>query len=173
MIYKGHELKPGDVVTYRTNLTTKDPISFVSLGVRVFTNCWFNHSAVVVQRGETLFLNEAIAQGVVSRPLSEVLVRPYNKLMIMRPYQVRDDFNERANSKIGVPYDYWSLLFFQVIYRTTGVWIGPIAGMADRIEQCAEYVSWCHELPEWWRASTKEVVTSPKLYVLATDEYGG
>jgi hypothetical protein len=64
----------------------------------------------------------------------------------------------RANSKVGSKYDLKSLVWFQMVYRITGTWIGPTgeAAVNDGME-CAEYVAWCHGLPKSWLYSSREL----------------
>jgi hypothetical protein len=59
------------------------------------------------------------------------------------------------------------LIFYQALYRITGVWIGRTeeAAKTDGMV-CSEYVAWCHNLPKWWLYSAKELLNSELFEVV-------
>lgn len=170
IIYKEEELdlRPGDIILYRNEFILKEPMTYVSAAVRYFTNSYYNHCAIVVETEQGLMINEAIAEGIVSRPLEEHLERTKSKICVLRSKQPVYDrsLNDRAMSKVGAEYDFMSLIVYQVIYRTTGIWIGRKRQSAERVMVCSEYVAWVYSMPEWWLASVKEIQQSDLFEVV-------
>jgi hypothetical protein len=166
--YKGNnlDLQAGDVVMFRNNLMITEPLTFLSLAVRAFTQFEFNHSAVVVNNQGLPFISEAIMSGIVSRPAQLHMERSKTRIMVIRPKTPVDEFlfTVRANSKLGTKYDFENLFIHQPIFRTTGKWIGPTYDHAQKRMVCSEFIAWAHQLPNWWNASTKEIFTSGKFY---------
>lgn len=164
MKYKGEDidLRNGDIILFRSNFTWSDPMTFLSAAIRFLTRSFFNHCAVVVQYAGFLQINEALADGVVSRPLEGHLDRADSEIMVLRPRIAIDNaaFTKRATSKVGIPYDYSALILFQLLYRLTGIWIGKKYKSAERCMVCSEYAAWCYDLPGWWYYSVKELMIS-------------
>jgi hypothetical protein len=44
-----------------------------------------------------------------------------------------------CQEQLGKKYDYFGALFYQLLYRTTGVWIGHKGSVAERREFCSEH----------------------------------
>lgn len=174
------QLQVGDAVLRRNEFVATKPMAYVSAGVRGFTGCPLNHTALVsMNSAGVLMLNEALAEGVVSRPLLEVLERPDSRIVIRRDPRTIDplQFAIRANNKIGTPYDFANLLDHQVVYRsvimagkaldwaTAGnlilkpnwAWFGKTGMEAAGRLQCAEYYAWAWQRSNFWLYSTREI----------------
>jgi uncharacterized protein YycO len=166
--YRTHELdlREGDVILFHTPFEPlKNPVSFVSLGVRFFTQCDYNHCAIITSMEEKLHLVEAKAEGVVAHPVEEVLDREKDRIMVLRRKEVPGDVSQKANSRVGAPYDYMSLLVYQPIYRTPkllfgryGKWYGPTGDKAEWAEVCSEVVAYAHGLDQFWLVSGAEIL---------------
>ncbi len=155
------ELKAGDVLCTATPVGWS-PISWLCGAIRKVTGSAWSHCAVVVELWGRLYVAEALATGIVVRPLADW---PRDvAVCVMRPVGQVDvpDFCTRAMSKVGhTGYDYSSLLWYQLVYQLTGHWIGRTSASrkaADRL-YCSEYVGWLYqtEFPRWWCASPKDV----------------
>jgi hypothetical protein len=157
------QLQPGDIIVFRDKWVWNEPITWLSFFVRLFTRCYFNHTALVADDGWQLVINEAVAKGIISRRAKDHLFRSGVTIMILRPSIPFD--NAKAMSKVGVPYDFWTLIFFQAIYRITGIWIGKTTHGDDKLV-CSEYAAWVYGLPKWWLMSTREIIESPAFSVV-------
>lgn len=170
MIYKGNDIdvRSGDVVLCRSELVPYNPLRYVSLAIREVTGVNYNHAKVVVGNWNKLMLNEAKAFGVIARPIEDSLNQYKTKIAILRPKApiIERDFCIRANSKLGVPYDYRNLFIDQIQFRETGVWKGLTGVESEKKMECAEYVAWCHGLPEAWKYSIRELLLSNYFNVI-------
>lgn len=164
------EIKAGDIIIFRNEFAPAIPMTYLSAAIRFFTQCPYNHSALVVENNGVLFLNEALAGGVWSRPLAKFLERGKHTFMgVLRPKQEilsPITFSINANDLVGIKYDFESLIFHQSVYRIPkllglkrfGRWIGSRNENATAKMVCSEYCAWAHGLPEWWLMSTAELI---------------
>lgn len=159
--YKGQELdlQPGDIVLYRNEWMPTDPITYLSVLVRLFTQCWYNHCGVIVSNWGVLTINEALGKGVVGRPAELHLERTKSKIKILRPRFEFDqnEFSTKANSALERPYSFRNLVFAQLLYRLTGIWIGDKRDSVGKGMVCSEYCAWTHDLAYWWKLSAREL----------------
>ena len=165
--------KTGDTILYNTKFVWKYPITWLSALIRLFTSYKYNHVAVIVSNWDKLMINESLAKGVISRPLDQVLNRKNSEYIILRPLFnfPEKDFAERANSKIGVKYDYINLIFEQVHYRIWKRWLGRDKDTEEKRMICSEYVAYCFNkftdgFEENWKWSAKEFGKSNKFKVI-------
>jgi hypothetical protein len=165
MIYKGQSLdvKSGDSVLFRNEFIWDEPMTYLSAAVRFFTKCFYNHCAIIIKDWDIPFINESNAKGVITRPMQEHIERTKTKIIILRPKFAFDEkeFCIRANSLLGTKYGFSDLLFYQLLYRVTGIWKGRTeqAAINDGMV-CSEYVAWCYNLPNWWLYSSGELLNS-------------
>jgi hypothetical protein len=171
MDYKGKylDIKSGDVILFRSEFVWKQPVTWLSVLVRFFTKCYYNHCGIIIKNWGVPFVNESLAKGVVTRPLQEHIVRSKTKILIIRP---KWNFEEkmmcvRSNSMLGEKYGFSTLLFYQLFYRITGKWIGRAKEAAEKDGMvCSEYVAWCFNLNKWWLYSAKELLNSGMFKVV-------
>lgn len=173
--YRTYELdvQEGDVVLFRTPFEPfYYPMSMLSTAIRFFTQCDYNHCAVVAKKDDRLVLIEAKAEGVVSNPVENVISRDHDKIMILRMSNPPVSVSEKAISRIGVPYDYDVLLLFQVLYRLPklitgryGKWYGPTGTDAAGEEVCSELVAYSYGFPEFWTYSASELIANQDFKV--------
>lgn len=97
----------------------------------------FYHHAVAYVDG---VFHEADTK-VVERPLSY-----YNgdRLLILELIQPLTEAEKSlyiaiAYNQLGKKYDFWGTLFFQLIYRITGIWFGPKGKAAEKKPYCSEH----------------------------------
>lgn len=179
--YRSYEvdIQEGDVVLFRTKLEPLVyPESLLSAGIRLFTQCDYNHCAVVANKDGKLYLIEAKAEGVVSHPVEDVLKRDNDKIIILRMKNPPKDVSERAISKIGTPYDYDMLFIYQVIYRTPkllfgryGKWVGPTGDKAAGEEVCSELVAYSYSFPEFWKYSAAELLANQDFGIIFKEAF--
>jgi hypothetical protein len=156
-------LMSGDIILFRNNFIWHEPITYLSALVRFFTKCKYNHCGLVVHNWGTPFISEAVNDGVITRPAAEHILRSKTRIVVLRPKSIvhMPTFCKRANSAVGKKYDFKALLFFQLIFRTTGKWIGPTGAKAAEQMVCSEFVAWAHQLDNWWLLSSRELLDHP------------
>jgi hypothetical protein len=183
--YKGKEMpfqiQAGDIIIYRTEWEWYSPSTYLSAAIRWFTQCPYNHSALVVENNGVLFINEALAGGVTARPLENHLDRGSNSFFgVLRSKTPVDpiQFSIHANEKVSTKYDFESLIFNQTVYRIPkllgfkhfGPWIGHTNQFAEGKMVCSEYCAWAHGDPNWWTLSTAELLGDEERYDLLWEE---
>ncbi len=121
-------LEVGDVILEHTDFNPKeDYISILSALIRFFTRNYWNHAKYVVERDGFLMIQEALANGIVERTPKEALLD--RDILIMKPVtkltiKEKMKYNSYALRMVGVKYDYFGTLFFQLIKQFTGLWLG-------------------------------------------------
>jgi hypothetical protein len=162
------DIVAGDVILFHTDFVWYNPRTYLSLAVRSFTQFPYNHCGVIVENNGELFINEALAGGVMARPLYKHLDRG-DAICVLRPKRKIDaiPFSQRANDELGIDYNFKGLVLDNVVYRLPmliwgkpGPWTGHTAQFATSKMVCSQYVSWAHALPRWWENSSREVYTS-------------
>lgn len=156
------KLQSGDVICCSTPFALRKPISWLSSAIRAVTKSNWSHCAIVVSVWDKTFVAEALATGIILRPLDEW---PRDcKVDILRSVHPLNekDFCTRALSKVGhTGYDYGSLLWFQLIYQLTGHWMGHTSASrsTDKKLYCSEFVGWLFPtvFKEWWLMSPSAV----------------
>src|SRR6187402_2761560 len=90
--------------------------------IQFFDKTYYHHCAIYID-GQ---IHEADAHGVVVRDYSHFKYDELCVLRLVKPIESSEIFRYRAtaNDLVGKKYDYWSTLFFQLIYRTTRFWLG-------------------------------------------------
>lgn len=161
------QLKPGDIICCSTPFSIKSPISWLSTAIRKVTKSDWSHCSLAVSVWGRTFISEALATGIVLRPLED-WPRTCN-VDIMRP---KVSINEKewcikALSKVGhTGYDYASLFWFQLIFQVSGHWLGHTSASSSTAEKlyCSEYASWMYPeyFPEWWKMSPSMVQSNSK-----------
>jgi hypothetical protein len=131
------KLETGDIILVRFNkFSTWYRWLFAQL-IKLFDRSYYHH-AVACINGE---IHEADTV-VRVRELShydgcKVLVL---KLKTPLTYREKISYELIARNMIGRKYDYTSAIFFQLIYRITGAWIGPTGKASERRPFCSEHV---------------------------------
>jgi hypothetical protein len=171
IIYKDQilNLKSGDIILFRNDFILSDPMTWIAAAIRFFTKVKYNHAAVVVSCWGKLMLNEANEKGVICRPAEKRLERVKTSILIIRRkgYLKERDFGRLSMGALGTPYDFNSLFLSQLFYRVTGIWLGK----SDASQMvCTEYAAWCHQLPEYWKYSAKELLNNKDFFTIYKEE---
>jgi len=146
-------LKSGDRVFVRNTLVWYKPMSWLATLIRSIAKIKYNHTGVIVRNWGEPFVNEAIAKGIYPIPASKDLKGKY-----VRIDRYKYDINEKvfcvkANTKIGNKYDFWGLLWHQLLFQIFHIWVGHTKEFAEDKMYCYEYGAWCFDwvFPEWWK----------------------
>lgn len=160
-------IKEGDIILVHTKK------GFIPKGIRFFTKCFYNHSAIVVKSMGELCILEATERGVlVTGTLNAYLKDTPKKrhILVLRPSSVNggiDQVYERLKNIVGNPYDFKSLLYSQLInqlsikYR----WKGKTGPKAAKRMYCSEVCAYAYLslFPEWWSVAPVDLYESKKL----------
>ena len=131
---------------------------FVARAIRLFTRSRVNHTAIVIEVWNELFIIDSQADGTNLRPIKEWNDKYNYSYIIHRPKTFTTQQREKAVSVIGTtPYDFKSLLWYQPVYILTGKWKGKRYDAAAEKLYCSEYVAWLFDMPGWWKASPEAV----------------
>lgn len=146
-----HELQNGDVL----HCTSQ---GFIAKAIRLFTRSRVNHTALVIEIWNELFIIDSQANGTNLRPIKEWNKKYNYSYVIDRPNRFAVAQREKAVSVIGTtPYDFKSLLWYQPVYILTGRWRGKRHDEAIERLYCSEYIAWVFDMPQWWKASPQAV----------------
>lgn len=147
------QLKTGDIILVRNHTVLWNPISWIGALIRLFTRSPWNHAAMVVEIWGQKYVVESMTRGVTVRPVavwaSSNWGRRSKTAMILRYIYKFDEkrMSMTAFSKVGHT-KYWFLgtLFFQAIYNTTRIWIGPKSQQkAGKRMYCSQFVAWVYD----------------------------
>lgn len=135
--------------------------------IRWFTDCEYHHVAVVGRRKEdnnNLWVYEAVFKGFKpTYPIGMYYHRAKEKnikTIEITPNVDIATFRERLYEIQGSPYDFKSLLFYQVVFQLTrklfgkGLWLGKRGPGAKNRTYCSEAIAYIlgHENWETWTA---------------------
>lgn len=130
-------LQTGDIALVQVNNFSTWYRALLGKLIQWFDRTYYHH-AVLYCDG---VFHEADTR-VVERPLSH-----YNgdRLYILELIDPLTDSESSyyvaiADHQLDKKYDYWGTLFFQLIYRLTGIWIGKKGKGAERKPFCSEHV---------------------------------
>jgi len=157
------EIKTGDILLVSGTWWLSRMIQWV-------TKSTWNHTGIFVWIAGELFVVEAEKRGL------QLTLWDGNKykggkatdrtMMLMRHADYEMD--AKKVSKFMMPYvgtkgyDYPSLLFYQVIFNTSGKWIGKTGQYASKRFYCSEWVAYVYNhftglWPDWWQVSPEMV----------------
>ena len=151
MKLKVESLKNGDILhCYSTG--------FLPRMIRWFTGSRVNHTALVIELFDKLYVVDSQADGTNLRTVEGWDKKYGYNYLIHRTPLFTEEQREKALSVIGTtPYDFKSLLWYQPVYILTGRWRGRRGTDAEKRMYCSEYVAWVFDLPNWWKASPEAV----------------
>ena len=132
------------------------PISYLSVLIRLFTKSYWNHTAVgVVLNGHDWVL-DANQNGVVLDPW-DVWINKYG----VKKYAITPSNKEIETGAllkyVGRPYDFLSVFIWQPIYILTGKWLGKTGIDASEKTYCTEIYSFVHGLKDPERITTGDL----------------
>jgi len=135
------------------------PVSYLSVLIRLFTKSYWNHTAVGVVLGDTRLVHcvlDANQNGVVLEPW-DIWVKKYGS----KKYEItpsNKEINESDLLKyVGRGYDFLSVFIWQPIYILTGKWLGKTGIDASDKTYCTEIYSFVHGLKDPERITTGDL----------------
>lgn len=165
-INSNYSPRAGDVISTYTPFFWYRPGTWMAPPIRYFTKEKYTHSAIVVEIWGRFFVAEALASGIIMRPLKEF--PDGMDVLISRPEFDRDisTISMKALSKVGhTGFDYSSLIFHQLFYKLTGKWIGWTKSSTRASDKfyCSEYVAWIYNFyfPEWHLTTPDMIFNHP------------
>jgi hypothetical protein len=159
MIYNISDVKELSIILVHKNKID----SFDSIPapfIQIATRCYYNHVAITAMYLGELWIIEANSKGFV-------------------PYMSWDNYQNRIGSKIeiavleriepinkinaykrmreisGKGYDYWSLIWFQLLFIITGKWTGHTGDYAKEKVYCSEAGAYIMNIKNWWTFSPR------------------
>ena len=165
------QIQAGDVFSVYTPFKFKRPMSWLSSLIRVITKDKYSHSAIAVEIWGRIFICEALAKGIVMKPIEEW---PQGDMIaVSRPNFSFDKkaFNIKALSKVGnTGYDYSSLIFYQLIYQITGKWMGWTSATVRATNKfyCSEFVGWLYDsiFPDWYKTKPENIYDDKRSFII-------
>lgn len=161
------KVQAGDIISMYTPFKWNKPFSWLSVMIRKISRSTWSHSAVVVDIWGRAFICEALATGIVIRPIEEwgdgaVVCVSRPKVPIDK-----EEFSCKAMSKVGhTGYDYSSLLWYQLLYQITGRWYGHTTASKKTAKKlyCSEYASWLFEpyFKDWFKTTPEMIQRNDK-----------
>lgn len=149
------ELHEGSILLFSSK-------SFIARAIQFFQRNRYNHAGLLVKLFEEWYVAEAEARGLVLNKLADRLHG--NKVLMLTP---KFEGKPAEITKTVVPmvgkhrYDFFSLLFFQMIYTITGwfnrpVWIGRRGNAAGKRLYCSEVCALVYHVvygmfSQWWK----------------------
>lgn len=154
--------------------TTKK--KFHTWAIKKFTKCKYNHVAIITEYLGELFVTEAVAKGFVpTMPLEEYLyeidTKKEKEILILEPVKeyaqhIKVTY-KRLRQIANKGYEFLNLTLYQIIYQTTGKWIGT--KNANRVI-CSEAVAYAFPsiFSESYRIDPEDFYNCPKFDQLIT-----
>ncbi len=147
------DIKEGDIIlVHKSKIKSIGDIAAPL--IRKFTNCYYNHSALVVKYLDQLYIAEAVDNGFVpTTSLSSYLnsigkEREIAVLRIKPEYNFTlEEFYSNIHKLVNAKYGFATLIFTQLIYQITlkifgkGLWTGKTGEAANRTLVCSEVVA--------------------------------
>jgi hypothetical protein len=152
------KLQAGDIINMFTPFSMKKPFSWLSFLIRKASKSTWSHSAVVIDIWGRTFICEALATGIVVRPIEEWGEGAI--VSVSRPKEPVDkkEFSYRAMAQVGHKgYDFSGLLWYQLLYQITGRWYGHTTASSHTTDRfyCSEYAAWLYSscFPKWYETT--------------------
>lgn len=146
------QLKTGDILHCTGH-------SLLSKIIRWFTKSKINHTGIVVEVWDQVYVIDAQKNGVNPKPL-EAWLKEYNyDVIISRPGDINvREFCIKAFSKVGLTgYDFENLIIKHPLSIVRGKWVKDKDPNDDKMI-CSEYVAWVFDIDKPYR------ITPAKLY---------
>jgi hypothetical protein len=141
---------------------TWHPASWLSVLVRFFTGCRYNHAFILYEINYVPCVIEATIEGVIITPLEEWKQKYPHEVKLIELKDYTFDAGKLISS-LGKDYDFASLIRYQFkhqIQRWFGIkkWTGKTGEIAANKLYCSELVAYCYNVPEWWRFTTADLL---------------
>lgn len=149
------ELQEGSILLFSSK-------SFIARAIQFFQRNRYNHAGLLVKLFEEWYVAEAEARGLVLNKLADRLHGNKVLMLVPRFATMPQEVTKTVVPMVGKHrYDFFSLLFFQMIYTITGwfnrpVWIGRRGNAAGKRLYCSEVCALVYYLVygifiEWWK----------------------
>jgi len=163
-------LQNGDIILVKVNTFRKWYTFLLAKLIQIFDRAYYHHCALYIN-GK---INEADAGGVVVRDMSHYKGDEICVLRLIHPITEQEGtiYLSTASEQVGKKYDFWSTLFFQLIYRVTGMWFGFRKTHAQSRLFCSEHcILPIHHLrgyfPKPWLISPGDLRKASGYYYVA------
>ncbi len=136
--------------------------SFIARAIQFFQRNKYNHAGLLIKLFNEWYVAESEAKGLVLNRLSDRLHN--NKVLMLIPnFETKPaEITRTVVPMVGKHrYDFFSLLFFQMIYTVTGwfnrpVWIGRRGNAAGKRLYCSEICALVYfivygVMEKWWK----------------------
>lgn len=123
---------------------TFNPLSWLGWLIRLIARVKYNHVAVLFNINDVWFLQEAIGDGVVTKPFLNSNAANYYTHYSIEEYRVqlsRKDIMDRILKSTGIKYDFAGLLFYQLWFNLFRKWIGSAVKGKEKF-YCYEHVAY-------------------------------
>jgi hypothetical protein len=131
-------LKTGDIL----HCTRKSLLSWL---IRKATRSKFNHSALIIEIWEQIYIVDSQKDGTQVRPFCVWQKKYGYRYEISRPAEInKKEFSKKALSRTDTGYDFSSLLIRGPWKLLTGRWKKK-KNEFDKM-YCSEFVAFCHEI---------------------------
>ena len=160
------DIKEGDIILVHTKK------GFIPKGIRYFTKCHYNHSAIVVRAFRTLCVLESVGRGfMITKTLEEYIEETPEKreILALRAIEKLDkpNFYNRIKDILGHPYDFKSLLYSQLIQQLTKryIWKGARNVKASKRVYCSEACAYVYPeiFPNWWAVAPVDIYNEKRF----------
>jgi hypothetical protein len=137
--------KTGDIGFVRTEYKWYDYRTWLAPFIRFFDKVYFNHVFIIVEDKGIFYRYESTERGIEKNLLIEKTLKEDNIVLFVRPtFEVtKKNMQEMSNlcEKFkGTPYDWNGTLVHQLIYQSTGKWIGKKDDTSQNKLYCSEFV---------------------------------
>lgn len=130
------KLSTGDIMLVKVNKFSKWYRALFAKGIQLFDRSFYHH-AVLFCGG---VFHEADTK-VVSRPLSHYSGDHVLILELIKPLSEseRNQYVQECIKLLDRKYDYVGAIFFQLLYRLTGLWFGRTGKLSEKRPFCSEH----------------------------------
>lgn len=159
------KIQTGDIIVTKNK-------HMLSCLIRKITGSKWSHAEVIARWENTIYESVgAVGWGVRGIDLDRYLKN--REFIILRnkkwdkiPMTEKDETEilRIINSKKGVKYDFWSLLYYQLIFQISKKWIGRTRRDAENRFYCSEFAAYVNKFLAWWSYSPDDLVKSKFLY---------
>jgi hypothetical protein len=167
------QLRTGDVLLVHNYFNPKDAVTYISAAIRLFSRCYFNHSAIILKEDGVTYVVEAVYPKVTKTPFSEWIKKGKREILVQRRSKVNVTFKVlagRIKRQIGKKYDVAALLIHLPLMLITK-WLGE-ENYTGKSELDAIKRVYCFEIianvyrefyPTWFKVLPAEQVNNPNF----------
>lgn len=151
-----NKLETGDILLLHIPFRWYDLRSYLSWIIRKVTKSKWNHTAVLYKLDHVVLVVEALSKGVIATGFQR-----WEKKHVGYSYKIfrtkRVEPKKTLEFSFGKKYDFWSTIFYQVIYILTKRWLGRIDKQSETKVNCSELAALYLEMPNAYAASPEDI----------------